>query len=146
MSGTLTGTKVKPVVQPITTSSPYRHSWSYVPNFVDYHSPTSRWFKFLVFYYRCMVCMCVMYSKMLGRDDKLPGFAVIQMHRSWKTEKISFLRKMHTDLSLGHSLDDWWLCYVHALSNQRLSKASHLGFNATTGYLKERVMKALQWL
>lgn len=40
-AGTLTGTKVKPVVQPITTSSPYRHSWSYVPNFVDYHSPTS---------------------------------------------------------------------------------------------------------
>ncbi|XP_078348214.1 lamin-B1.S-like isoform X3 [Oculina patagonica] len=40
-SGTLTGTKVKPVVHPITTSSPYRHTWSYVPNFVDYHSPTS---------------------------------------------------------------------------------------------------------
>lgn len=40
--GTLAGTKVKPVVHPITTSSPYRHTWSYVPNFVDYHSPTSR--------------------------------------------------------------------------------------------------------
>jgi len=41
ISGTLAGTKVKPVVHPITTSSPYRHTWSYVPNFVDYHSPTS---------------------------------------------------------------------------------------------------------
>ncbi|KAJ7382979.1 Intermediate filament tail domain-containing protein [Desmophyllum pertusum] len=40
-SGTLAGSKIKPVVQPVTTASPYRHTWSYVPNFVDYHSPTS---------------------------------------------------------------------------------------------------------
>lgn len=107
MSGTLTGTKVKPVVQPITTSSPYRHSWSYVPNFVDYHSPTSRWFKFLVFYYRCMVRMCLMYFKMLGRDDKLPGFAVIQMHRSWRTEK-NFISEEDA-YRLKSGAFSWWL-------------------------------------
>ena len=37
---------------------------------------------FLYLIIECMVHMCVMYFKMLGRDDKLPGFAVIQMHRS----------------------------------------------------------------
>lgn len=41
-TGTLAASKIKPVVEPITTVSPYRHTWSYVPNFVDYHSPTSR--------------------------------------------------------------------------------------------------------
>ncbi|XP_015775595.1 PREDICTED: prelamin-A/C-like [Acropora digitifera] len=40
-TGTLIGSKSKPVIHPITTASPYRHTWSYVPNFVDYHSPTS---------------------------------------------------------------------------------------------------------
>lgn len=40
-TGTLITSKPKPVIQPITTTSPYRHTWSYVPNFVDYHSPTS---------------------------------------------------------------------------------------------------------
>ncbi|XP_029190000.1 lamin-L(I)-like [Acropora millepora] len=40
-TGTLIGSKSKPVIHPITTVSPYRHTWSYVPNFVDYHSPTS---------------------------------------------------------------------------------------------------------
>ncbi|KAK3718286.1 hypothetical protein QZH41_010096, partial [Actinostola sp. cb2023] len=39
-SGTLAVNRTV-VSEPITTSSPYRHSWSYVPNFVDYHSPTS---------------------------------------------------------------------------------------------------------
>ncbi|XP_031549204.1 lamin-B1-like [Actinia tenebrosa] len=41
-AGTLSVSRtVPPVVEPVTTASPYRHTWSYVPNFIDYHSPTS---------------------------------------------------------------------------------------------------------